>query len=185
MASNSPWQSRGRMTCSPPGPERGQTALHLRNQVKLDSSSTAKLDLLATWQETRDDPAKPGYETVPLQAHVLELPVSFDGLPGRLTDPALQDIYQLIDEGYVLQFDTDFRNRDSFSIPEKVADRCVSDPGGAPACAGPAQSARPFDPARVWRYEIPPGDLPIQRGGALPRVLRACGRSRPGWNPLQ
>ena len=107
--------------------ERGQTALHLRNQVKLDSSSTAKLDLLATWQETRDDPAKPGYETVPLQAHVLELPVSFDGLPGRLTDPALQDIYQLIDEGYVLQFDTDFRNRDSFlSLKKSLTDASLT-----------------------------------------------------------
>jgi hypothetical protein len=85
---------------------RGDTAAQIVGEVKYHSPSSAKLDLLASWMEWQDDVNQPGPETKQAQAHVLDLPASFDGLPGRLTDPLIRDVLQLVDEGVLLTFTT-------------------------------------------------------------------------------
>lgn len=86
---------------------RGATKLHLHAVLDLHSPSTAHLDLAARWQEAVDDLAEPGPQTKPAQAHVLQIPASFDGLPGRLAEPEMRRVLQLDADGKRFEFDTE------------------------------------------------------------------------------
>ncbi len=58
-----------------------ETAAFLTGLIELHAPSTAKLDLLATWQEPRDDPALPEPDEVKGQTHVMEIPIDLRGQP--------------------------------------------------------------------------------------------------------
>ena len=70
-----------------PSLQRLQGALVVRHsgavagRGDLHADSTAKLDLLAEWQETRDDPSKDAWETVTLRSHVVEIPTHLESHP--------------------------------------------------------------------------------------------------------
>jgi hypothetical protein len=89
----------------------GETAAHLAGHVRYHSPSSAKLDLLAHWTEWLDDLSQNRPETKEARAHVLDLPASFDGLPGRLADPLLRDVLQLVDDASLLIFTTRVEDR--------------------------------------------------------------------------
>ncbi|MCW5863678.1 MAG: hypothetical protein KIT52_11290 [Anaerolineae bacterium] len=59
----------------------GQTIAYLTGAIDLHAPSTAKIDLLATWKEPRDDPAAPAPDTVDGQAHVMEIPIDLRNQP--------------------------------------------------------------------------------------------------------
>lgn len=82
-----------------------QTAAQLQGEVKFHAGSTAKLDLLAGWQEPRDDITKDSWEIVTARSHVMEIPTHLDKQPILLSEGEEQDALRLID-GEVLLFDT-------------------------------------------------------------------------------
>jgi len=81
------------------------TKAQLRGEVDLHAPSTAKLDLLAEWQEPRDDPSKESWEMVTARAHVMEIPTQLEKQPILLSDVEAEDALILRDERMLL-FDT-------------------------------------------------------------------------------
>jgi hypothetical protein len=55
--------------------EPGSTAATFGGPVPVHGATTAKVDLMASWQEPVDAPDEPGPRTVAADAHVLELPI--------------------------------------------------------------------------------------------------------------
>ncbi|MCO6449391.1 MAG: fibronectin type III domain-containing protein [Caldilineales bacterium] len=86
---------------------QGATRASLRGEVDLHAPSTAKLDLLAAWKETRDDPSKDSWETFDAQAHVTEIPTYLEKQPISLVgiDQEAEDALDLRDERTLI-FDT-------------------------------------------------------------------------------
>ena len=84
---------------------RSATAAQLQGEVEVHAGSTAKVDLLAEWQETRDDPSKDAWEIVSARSHVVEIPTHLEKQPILLSDVEAEDALNLID-GRRLMFDT-------------------------------------------------------------------------------
>ena len=82
-----------------------ETAAALVGDVRFHAPSTAKLDLLADWQETRDDVTKDSWEIVTARSHVMEIPTHLEKQPILLSEEEAEDALRLIDDE-VLLFDT-------------------------------------------------------------------------------
>ncbi len=68
-----------------------ETAAQLQGEVEVHADSTAKLDLLADWRETRDDVTKDSWEIVTARAHVMEIPTHLDKQPILLSEGEEED----------------------------------------------------------------------------------------------
>lgn len=79
-----------------------ETAVLLRGVAELHVPSTAKLDLLATWKEPRDDPALPKPDEVEGNAHVMEIPIDLRGQPIEVCYQGDQIGLELEDERYLI-----------------------------------------------------------------------------------
>ena len=76
--------------------ERDSTLAYLRGLIGLHAPSTAKLDLLASWNEERDDLALPAPDTVAGTAHVMEIPIDLRGQPIAVSHYEAPDRFVLL-----------------------------------------------------------------------------------------
>ena len=85
----------------------GETAAYLTGAMELHAPSTAKIDLLASWNEPRDDPAAPAPDTVSGEAHVMEIPIDLRNQPIAVPHVESPDRFVLLleEEGRTLFFD--------------------------------------------------------------------------------
>jgi hypothetical protein len=93
---------------------------HLFGAVALHGPSTEKLDLFAAWTETIDDPAQPGPETRPGDAHVFELPLHI-AAQGRTDLDSRAIPYSLRDQK-LLTFSTLHAGQDKVPRPHMFGD---------------------------------------------------------------
>jgi len=87
--------------------EANKTTAYLRGVIDLHVPSTAKLELLATWTEPRDDLALPEPDEVTGNAHVMEIPTDLKGQSLNLLNYVAHDTYVMtLEDDRILTFDT-------------------------------------------------------------------------------